>query len=416
MRYVTHLALTTFLTFYLQQDLFSQQGCTDQQALNHQPLATQNDGSCMYPETFYSPVFKSLLTDDLKEISGLTFGNGQWWSHNDSGNSNDFYTIEPQTGNVLKKIALSEADNEDWEDVAGSADGIFIGDFGNNDNSRTDLGFYFVPFEFVGNGNNQTVHPDEYSWLPFAYPDQVDFAPQPEESTVFDCEAFIYHNGRLHLFTKNHLDYTTTHYAYNPADHSIERLESFNTIGMITGASISPDGQVIALVGYNLNSLPTVFCWFLWDWQPGTDLFFTGNKRKIEFGSALLVGQVESIAFEGNRNGYLANEKTSYNGITLVQAGIRTFDCSAWIPGASASSQPESPHFRIEPNPANEILHLDCGDALPVWIGIYDLNGNLIKAGTETEIELPPHLPSGVYWLKLIWESGQISGRLFVRE
>ncbi|MFM8371486.1 MAG: hypothetical protein ACKOCO_03815, partial [Bacteroidota bacterium] len=198
------LCVSIFLLFYRASHSSAQTGCTDLQAINFSPSAVINDGSCLYPVTTYIPVFKASLPGVLNEISGLTKCGGMWWAHNDSGNATAFSEINVESGQVIRSVAPEGAHNRDWEDAASTGDTLFIGDFGNNSNNRTDLGIYAIPLSAI-QGNASPVVPDgSYSYIPYAYPDQVSFATQPQDSTVFDCEAMLFHNRLVHLFTKNH--------------------------------------------------------------------------------------------------------------------------------------------------------------------------------------------------------------------
>ena len=404
--------LVLFPCFLLSQVPFSwaQTGCTDPQALNFSASAVSNDGSCMYPVTTYVPVFKASLPGALSEISGLVNCGGSWWAHNDSGNATAFSEINPESGLVIRTVTPAGAHNRDWEDAASTGDTLFIGDFGNNSNNRTDLGIYSIPLSAIQNSGNPVVPDGSYSFIPYAYPDQVSFTTQPQDSTVFDCEAMLFHDGLIHLFSKNHRDYTTTHYTVEPLTAAVVKRGSINTEGMITGADISPDGKIIALAGYNLRGLPSVFCWFLWDWPAGTDDFFAGNKRKIEFGSALISGQVESIAFSGNRKGYIANENTTFNGIPLVTQGIRTFDCSAWIPELSPVEEVAPAHARLRayPNPASgaATLHWETGD-VPVMMRIFAPDGRLVQQFSNPESGMSVQLETGCYFIVSQWQKGK---------
>lgn len=340
---------------------FAQPGCPDPQATNYNPLAAQNDGSCLYPTTTYAPVFKANLPNDLQEISGLTRASGRWWGHADSGANPEFFNLNPENGQVLQKITLQNAQNRDWEDVAADSAYLYLGDFGNNSNNRTNLGLYRVPLAKIGTSNSESVSEGDWQFVPFAYADQTDFSAQPEDSSVYDCEAAILFRGKIHLFTKSRKTYRTAHYVVNETTGKAEKLEEFNTDGLITGASLSPDGKVVALLGYDLRSfIPKVFVWLLWDWQMGSgDLLFSGNKRRIELGTALAVGQAEGIGFAENRRGYLCNERTEFNGITLAQQATRWFDVSAWIPEEVGAEEPDGVGgMRVFPNPFAQTLHV----------------------------------------------------------
>lgn len=294
---------------------------------------------------------------------------------------------------------------------------FFIGDFGNNSNNRTDLGIYSVPLSAVQGSTSPVLPNGSFSFIPYSYPDQVSFNTQPQDSTVFDCEAMLFQNGLIHLFSKNHRDYSTTHYTVDPLTAEVVKINSLNTAGMITGADISPDGKVIALVGYNLRGLPSVFCWFLWDWPAGTNDFFAGNKRKIEFGSALISGQVESIAFSGNRSGYIANENTAFNGIPLVAQSIRTFDCSQWIPEISATSEsfPATERLNAYPNPATERTAIFWDESFtPLTLRLFTADGKLIQKTDEPESGMSIRSEPGIHFLVVQWNDGFFTTKCIV--
>jgi len=340
--------------------LFAQPGCPDPQATNYAPAATLNDGSCLYPVTNYAPVFKANLPNELREISGLTRAGGRWWGHADSGANPDFFNLNPENGQILQKISLQNAQNRDWEEVTTDSTHLWLGDFGNNVNNRQNLGLYRVPLAKIGTAANESVPESDWQFAPFAYADQTNFSAQPEDSSVYDCEAAIAFGGKIHLFTKSRKTYRTAHYIVNEVTGQAEKREEFNVNGLITGASRSPDGQVVALLGYDLRPfIPTVFVWLLWDWPPGSgDLLFSGNKRRIELGTALAVGQAEGIGFAENRRGYLCNERTEFNGITLAQQAVRGFDVAAWVPESSAVEEASrvGEWVRFLPNPFTQTL------------------------------------------------------------
>jgi hypothetical protein len=388
----------------------AQPGCTDPQALNFAPDATANDGSCVYPLTGYTLTLESELSGTLKEISGLsTGGNGRWWAHNDSGSDEEFFRINPENGDIEQTVTLDNAHHRDWEDMGADAQNLYIGDFGNNNNDRQNLGVYIVPFAFIGNGNSPTVEEFEWSFLPFSYADQTDYSTRPEDSTVYDCEAMMVREGAVHLFTKNRRDYKTTHYRINPSNNAAEIVEMFDSDGLITGAALSPDGKLIALTGYDLRPfIPTVFCWLLWDWPTGTDLFFSGNKRRIELGTALQVGQVESIAFHSNRGAWLANERTTFNGVTLVDESLWNFDAGAWVPESVGAGDLQTEELRVFPNPASSQIRVSI--AAENQSGTLRLRNQLgqtvLHAQAHTGTLDVGNFPAGMYVVEL--ESGGV--------
>jgi hypothetical protein len=392
----------------------AQPGCPDPQAINFDAAAMSNDGSCVYPVTNYTPVFVANLSDELQEISGFTQAGSTWWGQNDSGADADFYNINPETGGILQTISLQNAQNRDWEDIAAEAENLYLGDFGNNNNNRQNLGIYIVPRSSIGSSSAEILNESEWSFLPFSYNDQTDFSSQPEDSSVYDCEAMIVLHGNIHLFTKSRRHYNTTHYVVNASSNEAENMETFDTQGLITGASISPDGKLIALIGYDLRPfIPTVFCWLLWDWPPGTDQFFSGNKRRIELGTALQVGQVESIGFGSNRAGYITNEVTKFNGVTIVPESVRSVDFSPWVPVIVSSKEPaaNTAACSVFPNPFAQTVQFQCPeftnfDSLQVKNQSGQTVLRLKQVSNTLELGI---LPAGMYTFET-WRNGKLVG------
>jgi hypothetical protein len=395
------------LTFFASFQALAQPGCPDPQATNFNASATANDGSCVYSVTGYTPLFKALLPETLLEVSGHVKGGSHWYTHNDGSDGSRFYRFNPETGTVNQDVQLKNASNKDWEDIAATSTHLYLGDFGNNNNDRQDLGIYKVPISEIGNGNEETIDDDEWTFIPFSYEDQTDFATLPTDSTVFDCEAMIFFNGKLHLFTKNRKEFTTSHYIVNQVSGKAEKIETFDTDGLVTGADISPDGKLVALLGYDLRNLPKVFVWLLWDFQPGSDSLFTGNKRRIELGSALVTGQAEGIGFAGNRTGYLSNERTIANNITFVEQSVRYFDFGQWVPVSTATNEPgDVARFRVFPNPFSQNVHLQFFEnKKPEALRVVNQAGQVVlKFNNVPETLDVSSLAPGVYSFEAMWE------------
>lgn len=394
------------LTFFASFQAIAQPGCLDPLATNFDAAATSNDGSCAYPLTNYAPVFKALLPETLPEVSGHVKAANYWYAHNDGSDSSRFYRFNPETGTVDQEVQLQNASNTDWEDIASSGTHLYLGDFGNNNNDRLDLGIYKVPLSEIGSNTEESIDDSEWTFIPFSYEDQADFTSQPTDSTVFDCEAMVFFNGKLHLFTKNRKEFTTSHYIVNQVSGEAEKLETLDTDGLITGADVSPDGKLVALLGYDLRNLPKVFVWLLWDWQPGSDSLFTGNKRRIELGSALLTGQAEGIGFAGNRTGYLSNERTVSNNITFVEQSVRYFDFGQWVPVSTATSEPEElAGFRVFPNPFAQSVQLQFFEnKKPDALRVINQAGQVVlKMNTMPETLDLGSLPPGTYSFEAVW-------------
>ena len=327
----------------------AQPGCTDPQASNYNPAATTNNGSCVYPTTNYMLSTKSALSTSLNETSGLIMANGVVWTHNDSGNAAAIYQVDTTNGAVLKTVTVGGATNVDWEDIAFDGTNFYIGDFGNNANgNRTDLKIYKFPYSAIPAGTNVTVPAGQVQVINFSYEDQTNFSGTGSNNTSFDCEAMIYWDGALHLFTKDWVNHYTVHYVLPTAAGTYAALnqETFFANGLVTGADITAQG-VIVLLGYQSAGGP-LFFWLLFDYQTGE--FFSGNKRRIELGSFLLFGQAEGICFRNTAYGYVSNEKVS----VLVPARLYSFQVSQWLQPAFLPV--ELKRFEVRPTAAGALL------------------------------------------------------------
>jgi hypothetical protein len=137
------------------------------------------------------------LPKDLKEISGWVFADDSTLiAHNDGGNDPEIFVLNLD-GSIRHRVSVTNAENEDWEDIALDQKGhLYIGDFGNNNNTRKDLRVLKVSLKKVL--DNQDV---EAKFIEFSYPEQKEFPPNLTEK-YFDCEAMSFYNDSLYLFTK----------------------------------------------------------------------------------------------------------------------------------------------------------------------------------------------------------------------
>lgn len=138
------------------------------------------------------------LSKDLKEISGWVFVNDSTLvAHNDSGDESRIYVLNTK-GKIQHSILIKNVENIDLEDI--TYDGkkyLYIGDFGNNTNTRKDLAIYKIKAEDVI--DNKDV---EAEIIHYSYPDQKDFPPN-NANLYYDCEALTFADDSLYLFTKN---------------------------------------------------------------------------------------------------------------------------------------------------------------------------------------------------------------------
>lgn len=341
LNYLQNKSFKTFLLLLLLSNKVSSQaaGCTDALANNFNAAATLNDGSCTYNATSYTPPVKvDRLNDSIRETSGLQFANNGLWTFNDSGGDAVIYKIDTLSNTILQRVYLTGAVNKDWEDIAFDGTYFYIGDFGNNNNgARTDLKIYKFP---IGNipphAGNPVVNiaANEIEVIGFSYADQ----PQPPvatstNNTKFDCEAMLIDNGQIHLFTKDWINSTTTHYiinSTNAGNYILTPKETLATNYLVTAAD-KPMGQdLISLLGYQKSGLANHFIYLLSNYSNG--LYFNGNKRKINLPDVTVMGQAEGISFRDDSTGYISNEKFIMPGFNItINPMLKAFNIGAYV-------------------------------------------------------------------------------------
>lgn len=137
------------------------------------------------------------LSDQLKEISGLElYKDSIFFAINDGGNKNVVFILSKKM-EILKTVEISDVKNHDWEALALDEKFLYIGDIGNNLNSRKNLQIHRIPISRLLEKTKATPETMEIE-----YAEQQHFPPL-EKSMYFDAEAMISHNGKLWIFTKN---------------------------------------------------------------------------------------------------------------------------------------------------------------------------------------------------------------------
>ena len=125
------------------------------------------------------------LPKELKEVSGIAYSNNLIYSIEDSGNENQV-TVLDTLGTITKKITINNTKNIDWEDLTFDTKGnLYIGDFGNNDNTRKDLAIYKIDQSNLQGENANVTYK-----ISFDYPEQTEFPPKKKD-LMFDVEAFF---------------------------------------------------------------------------------------------------------------------------------------------------------------------------------------------------------------------------------
>lgn len=350
-----HLGIFVGLVFNLIFIKYNAQiGCTDPQANNFSPTATVNNGSCTYDLTISNYQTKGPINIFAVESSGVQYDNGVIWTHNDSGNANEIFKADTTTGNLLQRVTISNAANNDWEDITSDSSYIYVGDFGNNNGTRTDL--KVLKIDKAQLTNTAAVISVTAQIINFSYADQTSFTSNG--STNFDCESMFSLNGSLYLFTKDRGDFQTRVYRLSktPGTYTLSPYTSYNVNGKITGADYNKQKKEVVLIGY-MSSSRNSFFYFLNDFT--SDLFFSGNKRRIELGNSTNDWQTEGVSYGINANELFFSCETSYTPATLYGTNRNMM----LILGLNEKVVKEN-QIKVYPNPSNAILNIESSEEI----------------------------------------------------
>ena len=263
------------------------------------------------PQPYGELDFLGYFPSNLSEISGIEIADDDTiWAIEDHGNNDMLYKIDFK-GNLIKKLKVENAKNNDWEDLTMADDGtLYIGDFGNNHNTRKDLIIYKIAKEQLG---KKTPKAEK---IRFYYPEQRAFPPKKDE-LLFDVEGFFHWNDHLYLFTKNRCrPYSGKTLAYKIPDKkgSYEAIYlgdftlcKYQDHCSVTAADISRDGKTIALLGYGFLYLLHEF-----------DLNDFSNL-KTQTIDLKLNSQMESVCFLNEKTVLIADEESKTKGRNLYR-------------------------------------------------------------------------------------------------
>lgn len=227
----------------------------------------------------------AVLSDSLRESSGLTNINGRLFSFNDSGNTSEIFEIKAGSSNI-EKIFQTGLKNIDWEAITNDGENFYVGEFGNNLGTRKDLKVYQIPFR------NDSLIVDSMKTIPFFYPEQTDFTPKNINNN-FDAEAMIFLDGNIHLFTKEWITNTVSHYWIDKnltENQPAKKLESFETGFVVTDASVFENKLYV--VGYTKKA--SVYM-MIFEKDDSGNLFFNKPAKRLLLGRAYNIGQIEGI-------------------------------------------------------------------------------------------------------------------------
>ena len=338
------------------------------------------------------------LPEKVEETSGIEIsGKNEVWTLNDSGGAAELYLCDT-VGNLLRTVKINNAENHDWEDLTQDDQGNFyIGDMGNNNNDRENLRLYKIP-----NPAATTDSSVDAEKIKFTYEDQTEFPPG-DDNLNFDCEAIIWHNNYIYLFTKNRsIPIKTSVYRIpdQPGEYVAKKMGTFDTAGSntndtdiysywITAADLSPNGKQLALLSHDR-------VWIFYNFSD--DNFFGGDYKVYELETST---QKESVCFVDNSTLYITDEYWS-----TFDIGRNLYTLTISTPFSTSTTDLSSPNrekFSVTPNPFTQDLKIS-GNELPGYrIQLLDTQGRLYKTLMPENNTLTlnlNYLPNGPYLLK----------------
>ena len=263
----------------------------------HRPTSSVRRQQSKQGETTFVTKFK--LPNSINETSGLIKIDNRLWTLNDSGGRARLYQISERNGHIVKTLNIQNARNRDWEDIAYDDNYVYIGDIGNNRGNRRDLKVYKIP-----RASLRTEKSVRAEVISFNFSDQKAFKSKLYKSN-YDCESMVAHHGKLYLFSKNWQNQKTRLYELSTqrGRHIAKYIATFNTQGMVTGADINEELDILLLTTY--SSLLDVHVWAFTNYSGNN--FFNGDHKRLNFKNSLQ-GQIEGITFKDNHKAYLSSE------------------------------------------------------------------------------------------------------------
>lgn len=327
--------------------------------------------------------FIAQLPPVVNETSGLALLDGQLLTHNDSGNPPELYLISPASGSLVRTISVTNAVNNDWEDLATDSTYLYVADIGNNYGERQNLNILRIPLDSLRVKNSVTAER-----IDFQYADQSSFSFN--FFTNYDAEAFVAGQNEIFLFTKNRGNLRSNLYPIPKTigNHSVSKTDSINSQGLITAACASADKQHLYLLGVDLSG-PFLIRTDMGS-QPG-QFFDPVSTLRWDLAVQAAV-QMEAIVHDG-QSLWITTESTSGQAAALYQ--VNTISLNMWEEAGQA--------VRITPNPTNDEVFIDgLGSDVKAY-ELWNMERKIVREGVFIGSGLIDlfGLPSGMYILRI---------------
>ncbi len=186
------------------------------------------------------------LSKKVNETSGIVYFNELFWTINDSGGKPIIYGIDENSGEIAKRVKITNGENIDWEDIAQDEHFVYVADTGNNAGKRKEFQIYKVAKKDILNQTNDEIEVTaeiitfKFKSLPIK---------MRTHNHNYDMESLVIVNGRLLIFSKNWANAKST--CYDVTDGVAEEKISYNPNGLLTGADYDAVNNRIIAIGYH---------------------------------------------------------------------------------------------------------------------------------------------------------------------
>jgi hypothetical protein len=237
----------------------------------------------------------TVSSPEATELSGLAVSRSQHgvlWTHNDSGDRARVLAFTTR-GRLLADLAVPNATNVDWEDLAigpgpRRGDALYLADIGDNLRQRPEVVVYRVAEPHVPARSGGAT--SRARRLALRYPDGA-----------HDAEALLVNpsSGALLIVTKDFSGVTGVYAATRPRPGHVTTLRRVARLTLragqaITAGDISADGRTVALRSY--------FRPFVWIRRRGESVPETLRRRPCD-AKADLLGEGQGEALGLTRDG-----------------------------------------------------------------------------------------------------------------
>jgi len=182
------------------------------------------------------------ITESSGVVASRKYTN-MFWTHNDGGGPGKqlLFAIH-RAGDTVATFSVQGANFTDWEDIANDDSGhLYIADIGNNKSNRQEIGVYQIDEPDPKAGRMPVMIKRQWR---LHYPDKP-----------FDAEGLFIWNNRGYIVSKVVNDARAQIFGFPLVDSKepfkLELVATTKIESPVTGADISPDGRLLALVAKN---------------------------------------------------------------------------------------------------------------------------------------------------------------------